>query len=58
MKSCGVDEVSIIGTVVILGLSYFFITQGHSLVGIGVAYIAGQVAMNIAYWGMNGGRRG
>ena len=57
MKSCGVDEVSIIGTVVILGLSYFFITQGHGLVGIGVAYIAGQIVMGLAYWGMNGGRR-
>jgi len=57
VKSCGVDEVSIIGTVVILGLSYFFITQGHGLVGIGIAYIAGQIAMGLAYWGMNGGRR-
>jgi len=57
VKSCGVDEVSIIGTVVILGLSYFFITQGHGLVGIGVAYIAGQIVMGLAYWGMNGGRR-
>ena len=57
MKSCGVDEVSIIGAVVILGLSYFFLTRGHSLVGIGIAYIAGQVAMNIAYWGMNRRRR-
>jgi len=25
--------------------------------GIGIAYIAGQVAMNLAYWGMNRGRR-
>ena len=57
MKSCGVDEVSIIGTVVILGLSYFLITKGHGLVGIGIAYIAGQIAMNLAYWGMNRRRR-
>jgi len=45
--------VSTIGTVLILGLSYFFITKGHSLVGIGVAWIAGQFAMNLAYLGMN-----
>ena len=42
--------VNIIGAIIILGLSYFFITQGHSLVGIGIAWIAGQVAMNLAYW--------
>ena len=53
MKSCGVDEVSIIGAVVILGLSYFFLTKGHSLVGIGIAYMAGQIAMNLAYLGFN-----
>jgi len=25
--------------------------------GIGIAYMAGQVAMNLAYWGMSGRRR-
>jgi len=49
--------VNVIGAVVIIGLSYFFLTLGHSLVGIGIAYIAGQIAMNLAYWGMSRRKR-
>jgi O-antigen/teichoic acid export membrane protein len=49
--------VNIIGAVVILGLSYYLIHKGDALIGIGIAWIAGQVAMNLAYWGMNGRRR-
>jgi len=49
--------VNAIGAVIIVGLSYFLIHKGDALIGIGIAWIAGQVAMNLAYWGMNGRRR-
>jgi O-antigen/teichoic acid export membrane protein len=45
--------VNIIGAIVILGLSYFLITQGNGLMGIGIAWIAGQIAMNLVYWIFN-----
>ena len=46
--------VNIIGAVIILGLSYFLIIREHGLIGIGISWIAGQVAMNLTYLGFNG----
>jgi O-antigen/teichoic acid export membrane protein len=43
---------SILGCVIILGLSYYFIHRGMGLMGIGYAYIIGQAAIGLAYWTM------
>ena len=41
---------SIIGTIVILGLSYLFISRGLELRGIAYAYIIGQAVVALFYW--------
>jgi Na+-driven multidrug efflux pump len=41
-----------IGTVVIIGLSYFFIYKGIGIVGVGYAYLIGQAVMAGIYWAM------
>lgn len=41
--------VNVIGVSAILGLSYFFIQSGRGLVGVGIAWIIGQIAMNLGY---------
>jgi O-antigen/teichoic acid export membrane protein len=45
--------INLIGAVAILGGSFMFIERGYGLIGIGVAWIAGQIAMNLAYWAFN-----
>jgi O-antigen/teichoic acid export membrane protein len=41
---------SVIGCVVILGLSYFFLVKGMELMGIAYAYLIGQVIVALFYW--------
>jgi O-antigen/teichoic acid export membrane protein len=48
----GIVIASIVGAVIILGLSYFFINKGVGLIGIGYAYMAGQIVVGLVYWGM------
>ncbi|MGY4884365.1 MAG: lipopolysaccharide biosynthesis protein [Nanobdellota archaeon] len=41
---------SIVGCIVILGLSYLFIHQGLGLMGIAYAYMIGQIIIAVFYW--------
>ena len=41
---------SLIGTIVILGLSYWFIQLGWGLLGVGWAYLIGQAVMSLLFW--------
>jgi len=41
---------SVIGCVVILGLSYLFLVKGMGLMGIAYAYLIGQVVVALFYW--------
>lgn len=49
--------VSAIGAIVILGGSYWLIGEGMGLIGIGYAYLTGQIVMNVCYAGMKIVRR-
>lgn len=41
--------ISTIGTATILGMSYWFIINGYGLVGIGIAFIVGQIIVTLIY---------
>jgi O-antigen/teichoic acid export membrane protein len=55
-KITQIIAVNLTGAIIILGISYFLITAGKGLLGIGLAYITGQLVMNLCYWGFYKGR--
>lgn len=48
--------ISIINAVIILGLSYLFISKSHGIFGIGYAWLIGQVVVSGIYWVLWAGR--
>ena len=49
----GILVASIISAVAILGGSYVLIERGWGLMGVAIAYVAGQAIVSVSYWLMN-----
>jgi O-antigen/teichoic acid export membrane protein len=45
--------VNIIGMIIIIGGSFVLIRNDYGLMGVGIAYISGQIAMGLSYWLMS-----